>query len=97
MTADAARAEALARRLGEFMGDPFLLLADLTLPLVSYFSGEKLNELLRELFGEVQVEDTWLPFYCISTNVRRRFPRRPGAARLTAPSLPPPPRSPAPQ
>lgn len=47
MTTDWRGVRELAQRLAAFMGDPFTLLADLTLPLLSFFSGEKMNELLQ--------------------------------------------------
>lgn len=47
MTANVASTEEICDRLVAFMGDPFSLLSDFTLPLVSYFSGEKMNELLQ--------------------------------------------------
>jgi NTE family protein len=46
-------------------------LSDYTLPLVSLIGGRKVSRLLREAFGEVAIEDLWLPFFCISTNLTR--------------------------
>ena len=46
-------------------------LSDLTLPLVSLVGGRKVSRLLREAFGEIAIEDLWLPYFCLSTNLTR--------------------------
>ncbi|HET6604765.1 MAG TPA: patatin-like phospholipase family protein, partial [Xanthomonadaceae bacterium] len=40
-----------------------------TLPLVSLYSGRSVSRLLRQAFGERDIEDLPLPFYCVSTNL----------------------------
>jgi NTE family protein len=44
-------------------------LSDYTLPFVSLVSGRKVSRLLRQEFGEVDIEDLRLPFYCVSANL----------------------------
>jgi NTE family protein len=44
-------------------------LNDYTLPLVSLVSGRKVSRLLRQEFGELQIEDLNLPFFCVSSNL----------------------------
>src|SRR5205823_2434151 len=44
---------------------------DLTLPLVSMLSGAAFTKQLIEACGETQVEDLWLPFFCVSANLTR--------------------------
>lgn len=39
------------------------------LPLVSFFSGERMDSLLKGTFGGGDIEDLWIPFYCASTNL----------------------------
>jgi NTE family protein len=46
-------------------------LSDYTVPLVSLIGGRKVSRLLREAFGEVAIEDLWLPFFCLSANLTR--------------------------
>jgi len=42
-----------------------------TLPLVSYSSGRKVTRLLREVpVFEWEIEDLWLPYFCISASLR---------------------------
>ena len=60
-------AEHLARTRAAFVdGKP---LSDVTLPLISLFRGRKVSSLLRTHFGDLAIEDTWLPFYSVSTNL----------------------------
>ncbi len=44
-------------------------LNDYTLPLLSLVSGRKVTRLLRQEFGEIDIEDMPLPFFCISSNL----------------------------
>jgi NTE family protein len=44
-------------------------LNDYTLPLVSLVAGGKVGRLLRREFGELDIEDLRLPFYCVSANL----------------------------
>ena len=47
-------------------------LRDVTFPLLSYFNGYNFSRVVREAVGEhVMIEDLWLNFFCVSTNVRR--------------------------
>jgi predicted acylesterase/phospholipase RssA/CRP-like cAMP-binding protein len=47
---------------------------DLTFPLVSFMTGEAFSNRMIRLFGgtETQVEDTWLPYFAVSTNLTTR-------------------------
>jgi NTE family protein len=44
---------------------------DLTLPTVSVSSGRRLRRALDEMFGDVEIEDLWLPFFCTTVNLSR--------------------------
>ena len=44
-------------------------LSDWTLPLVSLRAGRKVSKLLREAFGDRDIEDLPLPFYAVSSNL----------------------------
>ena len=44
-------------------------LSDLALPFIAFTRGRKVSRLLRAQFGEVQVEDLWRPYFCISSNL----------------------------
>lgn len=43
----------------------------LTLPLVSLYSGKIMTNALKNLFGELHIEDLWIPFFCVSCNISR--------------------------
>jgi NTE family protein len=44
-------------------------LSDVTLPLVSLVAGRKVGRLLRSVFGEMDISDLPLPYFCVSTNL----------------------------
>ena len=44
---------------------------DLTFPFVAFKTGRKFSETVRKLYGDIQIEDLWLPFFCISANLNR--------------------------
>lgn len=43
----------------------------MTLPLVSLFSGKTMTAALKTLFGDLCIEDLWIPFFCVSCNISR--------------------------
>jgi NTE family protein len=42
---------------------------DLTFPMASLLTGRKLDRALKYIFEDVQIEDLWTSFYCLSSNV----------------------------
>ncbi len=44
---------------------------DLTAPVVSLMRGTSTVKLLKTLFGDVQIEDLWIPYFCVSSNLTR--------------------------
>jgi hypothetical protein len=46
------------------------MISSLTLPIISYFSGASFNEALIDVFGSTQIEDLWIRYFSVSTNVR---------------------------
>ena len=58
------------------MGSMGHLLRDLTLPLLSVFSGKGFDEAMRQCFssGADQIEDLWIPFFCVTTNLTKGEP-----------------------
>ena len=46
-------------------------LIDYTVPLVSLIQARAFMAVLHELFGERRIEDLWLPFWCLSSNLTR--------------------------
>jgi predicted acylesterase/phospholipase RssA/CRP-like cAMP-binding protein len=62
------RAADIARRTKEGLAASF---DDSTLPFLSTKSGGKHSRVIRQSFGETRIEDLWLPYFCISTNLNR--------------------------
>ena len=46
-------------------------LTDYTLPIVGLLSGRKLSRILASMFGDVQIEDLPLNYFCVSSNLTR--------------------------
>lgn len=44
---------------------------DLTFPFIAFKSGRKFSEAVRKLLSDIQIEDLWLPYFCISANLNR--------------------------
>lgn len=45
------------------------LLNEYTIPILSLTTGRKYTEAIRQFFGEIQIEDLWIPYFAISTNL----------------------------
>ena len=45
------------------------LLKDYTLPTVSIIKGKTADEDLQKIFGNTQIEDMWLNYFCVSSNL----------------------------
>lgn len=54
------------------LGSAWHLLMDVTLPIISLFSGFYLDKGLAYVLGEKQsIEDLWLPFFCVTANLTK--------------------------
>jgi predicted acylesterase/phospholipase RssA len=42
---------------------------DIDFPMVSLLAGRKLNQALQSFFGDIDIVDLWLPFFCISSSL----------------------------
>lgn len=62
---DAAR---IAREMSAGLADSF---DDMTIPFLSFKRGGKYSKLVRKFFGDLQIEDLWLPYFCVSANLNR--------------------------
>jgi predicted acylesterase/phospholipase RssA len=47
----------------------FHRLLDYTLPIVSLVKGARISKSINDSFGGWDIEDLWLPYYCVSTNL----------------------------
>ena len=60
--------EEISRRIRHAFVDSSPL-SDIALPMIAMTQGRLVRERLQEHFGEVMIEDLWLPFYCVSSNL----------------------------
>jgi predicted acylesterase/phospholipase RssA/CRP-like cAMP-binding protein len=60
---------ALARKLSS----PVRLF-DPTVPVVSFFESGKVTAALEGIYGDTQIEDLWLPCFCVSSNLTHAIP-----------------------
>jgi NTE family protein len=73
-------------------------LADIAFPLLAMTHGLQVNERLAHHFGDTQIADLWLPFFCLSSNLttgayqmhRRGLLRRALRASISLPGILPP-------
>lgn len=60
-----------AKKFSGRMGSIWRFALDLTYPTVSYTTGHEFNRGIFKAFGDNQIEDFWLEFYCNTTNISR--------------------------
>ena len=44
-------------------------LFDPTMPMVSFFASGKVTQVLERIYGDTQIEDLWMPCFCVSSNL----------------------------
>ena len=59
----------LSRKFAENMSSNWNKIKDLTIPLTSYFNGSVFNAGIMRHFGDLRIEDLWLDYFCISTDI----------------------------
>jgi lysophospholipid hydrolase len=60
------------RRAREWSRDFAVLwkkLLDLTYPFTAMFTGASFNRSIESVFGDCQIEDLWIPYFCITTDL----------------------------
>ncbi|KAK5193757.1 phosphatidylcholine and lysophosphatidylcholine phospholipase [Exophiala xenobiotica] len=60
-----------AKQFAGRMGSMWRFALDLTYPSASYTTGHEFNRGLFKIFGDSQIEDFWLSFYCNTTNISK--------------------------
>jgi predicted acylesterase/phospholipase RssA/CRP-like cAMP-binding protein len=46
-------------------------ISDYTIPLVSLIAGDRMSRTLKKMFGDARIEDQWMPYFCVATNLSR--------------------------
>ena len=62
--------QVMTRKIKAIFKNPWSLF-DVTLPIVSLFTGRKIVKTLKKTFGNTQIEDLWLKYFCVSSNLTR--------------------------
>lgn len=57
------------KRWADQMGNKLVMASDLTYPYVSFFSSKTYIDEMRHNFGDMQIEDLWVPYFCITTDI----------------------------
>lgn len=65
------RARSFSMKMAGYM-DKIL---DLTWPTTSMFTGRSFNRLIYSVFGERQIEDLWIPYFCVTTDITESMMR----------------------
>ncbi|KAF2500761.1 patatin-domain-containing protein [Lophium mytilinum] len=60
-----------AKKFAGRMGSMWRFALDLTYPSASYTTGHEFNRGIFKTFGNAQIEDFWLEFYCNTTNISK--------------------------
>ena len=60
-----------AKKFAGRMGSMWRFALDLTYPSASYTTGHEFNRGIFKTFGNSQIEDFWLDFYCNTTNISK--------------------------
>ncbi|KAE8149895.1 lysophospholipase nte1 [Aspergillus avenaceus] len=63
-----------AKKFAGRMASMWRFLLDLTYPTVSYTTGHEFNRGIFKTFGDSQIEDFWLEYYCNTTNISKSRP-----------------------
>ncbi|KIW11554.1 hypothetical protein PV08_10855 [Exophiala spinifera] len=69
--ADAVPMFGRAKQFAGRMGSMWRFALDLTYPTASYTTGHEFNRGIFKIFGDSQIEDFWLSFYCNTTNISK--------------------------
>ncbi|KAJ2863845.1 phosphatidylcholine and lysophosphatidylcholine phospholipase [Coemansia aciculifera] len=62
--------KAFARR----MSSMWRFMLDVTYPILAYTSGREFNRAIWKVFKDAEIEDLWLPFYCMTANITQSRP-----------------------
>ncbi|XP_071821059.1 patatin-like phospholipase domain-containing protein 6 isoform X3 [Apostichopus japonicus] len=57
------------KRFCDSMGSLWDKIMDLTYPYTSMFSGRSFNRIIRDCFQDRQIEDLWIPYFSITTDI----------------------------
>ncbi|KAJ2471709.1 phosphatidylcholine and lysophosphatidylcholine phospholipase [Coemansia sp. RSA 2322] len=62
------------RAFSRRMSSMWRFLLDVTYPILAYTSGREFNRTIWKVFKDAEIEDLWLPFFCMTANITRSRP-----------------------
>jgi CRP-like cAMP-binding protein len=70
MTESSEKMRPFVLRLSAYIGSTLGKISDFTFPHSAFFSGREFSLAVRDALGkDAYIEDLWLPFFCVSTNL----------------------------
>ncbi|XP_064416365.1 patatin-like phospholipase domain-containing protein 6 [Latimeria chalumnae] len=66
---NATQTERRTREFTKAMNSVVKQVLDLTYPITSLFSGTSFNSVIYNILKDRQIEDLWLPYFCVSTDI----------------------------
>jgi len=69
--ADTVSIMAGVRKFCFSMSSTWTMAWDLTYPVAAWFSGSGFNSVVRKIFSDQQIEDLWLNYFCVTTNITK--------------------------
>jgi lysophospholipid hydrolase len=60
-----------AKRMSRSGSSRLNFLLDLCFPFISIFAGKNLDRELRKIFNDQQIQNFWLEYYCVTTDLKR--------------------------
>ena len=64
-----------ARNWSFIMTSLWRQILDLTYPVTAMFTGSAFNKTISDIFGDRQIEDLWLPYFTVTTDITHSKPR----------------------
>ncbi|KAJ2161212.1 Nte1p [Coemansia sp. RSA 552] len=68
-TPDSVAIHGPLRAFSRRMSSMWRFLLDVTYPILAYTSGREFNRAIWKVFKDAEIEDLWLPFYCMTANI----------------------------
>lgn len=72
---DLTKATQIAREWSFTMTSLWRQILDLTYPATAMFTGAAFNKTISDVFGDRQIEDLWLPYFTVTTDITSSSPR----------------------
>ncbi|KAJ2189389.1 phosphatidylcholine and lysophosphatidylcholine phospholipase [Coemansia sp. RSA 532] len=68
-TADSVAIHGPLKAFARRMSSTWRFVLDITYPILAYTTGREFNRAIWKVFRDAEIEDLWLPFYCMTANI----------------------------